>query len=1652
MRVIGKMQIKNAGQGIHQREIPGIAKLRNITASWYGYANLEIYLSPGESREIDVFLVLDERILLIDLKDWNGKIETEGGRWFHNGRNVGPSPVEKIRQTARKLAEVLRSYLIEQARREGRSVSKPFVPLFQGCVVITGTADTTAIAANEKSSVFFIDDFLSKLQSTTGLESILGPALYVDRKNHLLERGGYWRRTLGEFFNVQSGPFKPRQRLYGNYRALSDDPTYEHRTDPNLAIYREFDVEENAPGRAAGLLRTWDFSHAAPRFQSENGRREIAGREREVIAYLKDRNADFDQALLQPRDADHDLSVNYWEVFEKRRQLQRLRDISLDIVQAIPDKLRIDLARSLLSRVASLHDLDAAHLDIGTHSVWIEQPSTAKLSHLFAASYPTVQSLAEHRYQFLTAGWRFPEDILGEPSDNKRRDVFLLGSAIHYLLFGFAPPSRTNGDPPEWEEKADSNGRFTALHGWLQAALSWDLGERFKDARVALSSFNAAIGKVDDPTKLLGRLERFRKWPDQFAFISAYPEVQTLKRTESTVIWESRYDSTSVVIKLWKRASWGDDRQEIPRIVNFLERAEVLGELKAGGFARIIDAAFLGDALVIVRQFVVGSTLQEEMAGDEPRWKCERPVLQFLRELTRNIIDLHEARIAHGDLKPANIIVFRERNCDPTPVLIDIHEFSSTADGDVWSSAYAPNSGGRYERDRFAVTKIAEELIALAELSTDATITIMAALQTCRDGPPDNATLAPLLDALEGVLEPPKAEIAEINIVLMRGEPGPLLSDEGLYAVRVDRNGSIVVRGAVEELEVVRANGALSAARRRPIEQGQAARVARFETVKFPGRLTVSIGRVSDLRALEFLLLELEDSKAATEPTAPDVPIGDAPDDDRSADDLAEAVAADVEAAVNVQELWRALIDVEQELYTEGVAIGNSAFERKRKRHVLQFEVDRGTFDFTRQDRVLIQRLRRSGDSWADIGVLDVDASYPGIVVFESVGRMVDDPAAPIVKDGDRLRFKSMMETYSRSRRETATTRILSRQSVLPDLIECFDPSSTASPYRVAVSQGLDDVRERYDLNPDQLAAFSAMVATRPLGLLQGPPGTGKSRFIADLVHFVLSSGMVRNVLLASQSHEAVNNAAEAIMRLFRKSGDEPSLVRVGQETAISADLRPFHSDKIEGQFKDRFRAELRERLRVPGTRLGLTLNSIEDLTLAETVLRPVAEHIRVLSSDDGEFDARIRNLIATALDLAKQVNIEVVEPESWADDAWYESVIEGIVRRYNLNRDRVRRFLSVARMAKDWIGSVSTRQRSFETFLAGTRSIVAGTCVGLGRASLGLTQTRFDLVVIDEAARCTASELAVPMQAGRWVILVGDQQQLEPHHGVDVVSGVAERLDLPKDAILRSDFDRVFGSRYGRGAGYSLSIQYRMLKPIGNVVSKAFYGGSLGHGRVERVIPLDSLPQRLNAALSWVATDALGENAYQRANSEHRSLFNDTEADVVIAVLRELDGSSSFVRWLDSQTEFEEPIGVICTYSAQRDLLRRRLSSAGLSATLRDRCKVDTVDSYQGKQNPIVILSLVRNNAEGRIEDGVSTIRPGFMRRPNRINVAMSRAMDCLIVVGAMNRWASETPLAMVAAAVQDEVVAGGARIIDAGDLLMAKGEGRRSKRVPND
>lgn len=1647
------MKIVNKGRGVHDRELSGIEELKaQLPDAWRGFTNLELAL-PGGGREIDLIMVIEDRILAVDLKDWRGPIRSEEGYW-KQGNVAERSPAEKILGNKRELFIKLKLFLEAEAKRKGKNPKSADIPKVQGFVVLTACKDRSGIAPTEQDCVYSIEPFIKMLRNTKSRIEEIGGVAPAFHSPGLTTPD--WMATLSTFFNVRNGAFRASARQYGSYRALTDQHCYQHPSQ----VFTEYDVEDAGAGRASGLLRRWDFTKAEVRFQSEAGRREIGGRERAVIAWLNDRNDASESAILQPRAEDTEVGVGYWEVFDRRRKLRRISDHAAAGFNQFTSDARKEISRQILARVKMLHDLGAAHLDIGPHSVWIELPSTVRLSHLMAASFPEIQTLGDRRYQFLSIA-RLPEEMMSAHSPASKRDVYLLGTLIHSVIFGVAPKLAEGSDLGEWSESIDPTAAYAELYGWFARALDWEPSNRFESASEMLLAFNQACSTDRSQAAVITGLERFRKVSSQRHLLRDYPEVQLLHESDRVEAWESSKDGCRVVVKLWKREGWGDQAREAPRILDFLEKAQEIVEQPLPGFAKLRDVVWLGDAIALVQDFVEGVTLDEMLREPFDRFRSVDERLLILRRLIALVGSAHERQFAHGDLKPANIVISDADG--PSPILIDYLDFSPESDGERISSAYAPSDGGRLERDRFALCKIIEESLAGIEIPESRLHRLTDAISKVRVGPPPNATLLPLADALAPVEASSQGPVRRVLVGLSDAKAGPLLADEGAITLRLAKGHGrqLYIRGACEQLLVhLDESRAPINARRMPIDQKRIGAAAMFEVAIRPCEFEIVAGPINDFAALAELLrdpdvasqLWKEQSASVlkeVEPTAH--PDDESLIDDEDDDDDEELVAGEATKAtrqdsilVDVPLLWRQSIDVETELKIEGVATGDSAFRPSIMRHVAPFQMEAGDFEFDKDDTVTVSRWE-GGQRWTKLGVVDVSGTR-GDYIQINTSRTAFRSSDTIVHEGNRLRFASHFEETSRSRRRSAVERILEGQARIPDLVKFF--SNSAEPTSQDMEHDVDPqlLRETYKFNDGQVDAFCALLRRRPLSLLQGPPGTGKTRFIGALIHYAIGHGLARNVLVASQSHEAVNGAAESILGWFG-GRNSPSILRVGHEGNVSELLMPFHVARVETLLKDRFRAESKERLQQVGVGLGIPSELCLKLIHIETVAAPIARRLLELKSRTGADSARIEGLAETL----RNVTAAFESSLDLAEETFIESLCFEIAARSGFgNASIIERFREVMRVSEDFVTSVSTRTRNFESFLAGTRQVVAGTCVGLGRSSLGLVSTSFDLVIVDEAARCTSGELAVPMQAGRWVVLVGDQNQLEPMIKKRVLNALVSRSGLPKDELLRSDFERVFENSASPTMRKTLTTQYRMLEPIGSLVSDSFYKVPLLHGRTEPVVPRHVLPEFLSRPLIWLSTDGFGADAHQSPPRDRtKSLENVREADLIIDAIRLWDGHEPFRDWLESQKQFVHVIGIICTYAAQSDLIRKRLRTSYISDAMRQTIKIDTVDSYQGKENPIVLLSLVRHNDDGHMEDGKKTIEPGFMYRANRINVAMSRAMDRLVIVGASTRWRVRDPMGRVVNAFGRQCSLDQAHYVDAVQFRGLMGIAQAEKRT---
>jgi superfamily I DNA and/or RNA helicase len=166
---------------------------------------------------------------------------------------------------------------------------------------------------------------------------------------------------------------------------------------------------------------------------------------------------------------------------------------------------------------------------------------------------------------------------------------------------------------------------------------------------------------------------------------------------------------------------------------------------------------------------------------------------------------------------------------------------------------------------------------------------------------------------------------------------------------------------------------------------------------------------------------------------------------------------------------------------------------------------------------------------------------------------------------------------------------------------------------------------------------------------------------------------------------------------------------------------------------------------------------------------------------------------------------------------------------------------------------------------------------------------------------------------------------------------------------------------------------------------------------------------------VTWIDTAGLGKSA-QHSDDAGTSIYNVSEINTVLSVLKSVEADSEFCDLLASiLKEGEAGIGVICMYGEQKRRLRRKFHEQEWSEEFKNLVKIDTVDSYQGKENRIVILSLTRNHPSAG---------PGFLKESNRINVSMSRAMDRLLIVGSTQMWTGRnegTPLNKVLAFIHE-------------------------------
>lgn len=241
--------------------------------------------------------------------------------------------------------------------------------------------------------------------------------------------------------------------------------------------------------------------------------------------------------------------------------------------------------------------------------------------------------------------------------------------------------------------------------------------------------------------------------------------------------------------------------------------------------------------------------------------------------------------------------------------------------------------------------------------------------------------------------------------------------------------------------------------------------------------------------------------------------------------------------------------------------------------------------------------------------------------------------------------------------------------------------------------------------------------------------------------------------------------------------------------------------------------------------------------------------------------------------------------------------------------------------------------------------------------------------MVIDEAAQAVEVSTLIPLKYNcERLILVGDPKQLS----ATVFSRTA----------IKYNYDQSLFKRF-QEAGHDVTIlktQYRMHRQISKFISDTFYDGLL-----EDDANIDSTTC-IEPCLQHPAFQPLTFfDIESDEDFDSSSYYNEKQIEVVVGLINILKNVYG--------NKLVEKVSVISPYSSQVSKIKDSLRFLNKQKDKENEVEVNTVDGFQGKEKSIIIFSTVRSKGESK--------SVGFLADERRMNVGLSRAKSCLVVIG---------------------------------------------------
>jgi len=308
----------------------------------------------------------------------------------------------------------------------------------------------------------------------------------------------------------------------------------------------------------------------------------------------------------------------------------------------------------------------------------------------------------------------------------------------------------------------------------------------------------------------------------------------------------------------------------------------------------------------------------------------------------------------------------------------------------------------------------------------------------------------------------------------------------------------------------------------------------------------------------------------------------------------------------------------------------------------------------------------------------------------------------------------------------------------------------------------------------------------------------------------------------------------------------------------------------------------------------------------------------------------------------------------------------------------------SVDKLRRQFTRSSSFSARGFprETYLNALKAIPVWVTNAHQTQSFPMEPDLFDILVIDEASQCTLTNILPLIYRAKSLAVIGDPNQL-PAIFKDISPGKESAIAAKHGITGCADrFGHRNNTLFQLGLMFLPGGRKNMVNLIEHYRSHPLIIGFSNLYIYQMHLTLKKKIRLTNSACSVSGVFGLDVSGECFRGGRGQSWVNPKEAQAICDIIKSIRSDDTF---------FGKTIGIVTQFRGQKEKIEELLSMQGLFSK---DILVGTVDTFQGNEKDIMFFSPV-------LSKGIGEPAARWSDDKNRINVALTRARELMIVVG---------------------------------------------------